>query len=101
VSGSRDELTGALEELEKLIPDQDDGDSNAEWRAELIKRYGSVTSFLGLLAQLELGAVDARAPPPEDQADQQGQALPARPREPRRLPPAQTGDDPPDPLGTH
>src|SRR5450755_1550968 len=43
----RDELTGALEELEKLIPDQDDGDSNAEWRAELIKRYGSVTSFLG------------------------------------------------------
>jgi hypothetical protein len=58
----RDELTGALEELEKLIPDQDDGDSNAEWRAELIKRYGSVTSFLGLLAQLELGAVDARAP---------------------------------------
>ncbi|MGB0091556.1 MAG: Tn3 family transposase [Solirubrobacteraceae bacterium] len=58
----RDELTGALEELEKLIPDQDDGDSNAEWRAELIKRYGSVTSFLGLLAQLELGAVGARTP---------------------------------------
>jgi hypothetical protein len=28
----RDELTGALEELEKLIPDQDNGDSNAEWR---------------------------------------------------------------------
>jgi Tn3 transposase DDE domain len=58
----RDELTGALEELEKLIPDQDDGDSDAEWRAELVKRYGSVTSFLGVLAQLELGAVDARAP---------------------------------------
>src|SRR5450755_3069665 len=40
-------------------------------------------------------------PPPEDQTDQQGPALPARPRRPRRLPPAQTGDDPPDPLGTH
>jgi hypothetical protein len=57
----RDELTRALAELEKLIPDQDDDDSNAEWRAELIKRYGSMTSFLGLLAQLELGALDARA----------------------------------------
>ncbi|MGO9898814.1 MAG: Tn3 family transposase, partial [Solirubrobacteraceae bacterium] len=59
---SRDELAGALAELEKLIPDQEDGDSDAEWRAELVKRYGSVSSFLGLLAQLELGAVDARAP---------------------------------------
>ena len=59
---SRGELTVALEELEKLIPDQDDGDSYAEWRAELIKRYGTVTGFLGLLARLELGAVGARTP---------------------------------------
>jgi len=58
----RSELTVALEQLEKLLPDQDDGDDDAEWRAELVKRYGSVTGFLGLLAQLELGAVDVRAP---------------------------------------
>jgi TnpA family transposase len=58
----RSELTVALEQLEQLIPNQDDGDNDAEWRAELIQRYGSVTSFLGLLARLELGAVDARAP---------------------------------------
>jgi Tn3 transposase DDE domain len=57
---SRGELTVALEELDKLIPSQDDGDNDAEWRAELIKRYGTVTGFLGLLARLELGAVDAR-----------------------------------------
>ncbi len=56
----RDELTRALAELEKLIPDRDDGDSDAEWRAQLIKRYGSVTSFLGMLAQLELGAAGRR-----------------------------------------
>jgi hypothetical protein len=56
----RDELTVALDELDKLIPSQDDGDNDAEWRAELIKRYGTVTSFLPLLARLELGAVDAR-----------------------------------------
>ena len=57
----RSELTVALEQLDKLIPGPDDGDNDAEWRAELVKRYGSVTGFLGLLARLELGAVDARA----------------------------------------
>ena len=59
---SRGELTVALEELDKLIPDDGDGDNDAEWRAELIKRYGTVTGFLGLLARLELGAVGARTP---------------------------------------
>ena len=59
---SRGELTVALEELDKLIPDDGDGDNDAEWRAELIKRYGTVTGFLGLLARLELGAVEARTP---------------------------------------
>ena len=54
----RDELTVALEQLDKLVPDDGDGDNDAEWRAELVKRYGSVTGFLGLLARLELGAVD-------------------------------------------
>ena len=58
----RAELTVALEELQTLLPDQDDGDDDAEWRAELVKRYGSVTGFLGLLARLDLGAVDVRAP---------------------------------------
>ena len=58
----RSELTVALEELRKLLPDQDDGDDAAGWRAELVKRYGSVTGFVGLLARLELGAVDVRAP---------------------------------------
>ena len=36
---------------------------------------------------------------PADQADQQGQALPARSRRPRRLPGAEAGDDAPDSLG--
>ena len=58
----RAELTVALEQIAELIPDQDDGDDDAEWRAELVKRYASVTGFLGLLAQVELGAVDVRAP---------------------------------------
>ncbi|MDQ6778305.1 MAG: Tn3 family transposase, partial [Actinomycetota bacterium] len=57
----RSELTVALEQLDKLLPDQDDGDDDVEWRAELVKRYGSVTGFLGLLARVEFGAVDARA----------------------------------------
>jgi hypothetical protein len=52
----RKELTAALEQLGELVPD-DDGDEDAEWRTELIKRYGSVTGFLGLLAQIQLGAV--------------------------------------------
>ena len=56
----RSELTVALEQLDKLAPDHGDGDNDAEWRAELVKRYGSVSSFLGLLARLELGAVDSR-----------------------------------------
>jgi hypothetical protein len=43
------------------VPDED-GDDDAEWRAELIKRYGSITGFLGLLAQIQLGAVDVREP---------------------------------------
>jgi Domain of unknown function (DUF4158) len=47
----RAELQAALEQLAKLIPDQDDGDSDAEWRAELVKRYGSVTGFLGSLVR--------------------------------------------------
>jgi len=59
---SRGELTVALEELDKLIPDDGDGDNDAEWRAEPIKRYGTVTGFLRLLARLELGAVGARTP---------------------------------------
>jgi hypothetical protein len=41
------------------VPDED-GDDDAEWRQELVKRYGSVTGFLGLLAQIQLGAVDVR-----------------------------------------
>ena len=59
---ARSELQAALEQLGKLIPDQDDGDNDAEWRAELVKRSGSVTGFLALLAQLDLGAVDAKGP---------------------------------------
>jgi hypothetical protein len=56
----REELTAAVEQLGELVPD-DDGD-DAEWRQELVKRYGSVTGFLGLLAQIQLGAVDVRQP---------------------------------------
>ena len=57
----RGELTVALEQLDQLTPGRDDGDDDAEWRAELVKHYGSVTGFLGLLARLELGAIDAWA----------------------------------------
>src|SRR5450755_2281764 len=57
----RAELTVALEELQTMLPNQDDGDDAAEWRAELVKRYGSVTGFLGLLARVELGAAPAGA----------------------------------------
>jgi hypothetical protein len=32
--------------VDKLIRDDGDGDNDAEWRAELIKRYGTVTGFL-------------------------------------------------------
>jgi TnpA family transposase len=56
----RGELTVALEQLEHLAPDRDDGDHDAEWRAELVKRYASVTGFLALLARVEFGAIDAR-----------------------------------------
>jgi pimeloyl-ACP methyl ester carboxylesterase len=57
----RSQLTEALEQLSDLVPDQD-GDDDAEWRAELVKRYSSVTGFLGLLAEIQFGAVDARLP---------------------------------------
>src|SRR5450755_2255358 len=57
----RSQLTEALEQLSELVPDED-GDDDAEWRAELVKRYGSVTGFLGLLAQAPVGAVDSRLP---------------------------------------
>ena len=55
----REELTAAVEQLGELVPD-DDGDDDAERRRELVKRYGSVTGSLGLLAQVQLGAVDVR-----------------------------------------
>ena len=56
----RSQLMEALEQVGELVPD--DRDNDAEWRAELIKRYASVTGFLGLLATVEFGAVDARLP---------------------------------------
>jgi hypothetical protein len=40
----------------------EDGDDDAEWRAELVKRYGSVTAFLGPLARVEFGVIGVRAP---------------------------------------
>jgi hypothetical protein len=45
----RSELTSALEQIDLLVP-ADDGDDNTEWRAEVVKRYGSVTAFLRMLA---------------------------------------------------
>ena len=41
---------------------EEDGDDVAEWRAELVKRYGSVIGFLDSLARLQFGAVDVRFP---------------------------------------
>jgi hypothetical protein len=42
----REELTAAVEQLGELVPDED-GDDDAEWRQELVKRYGSVTGSAG------------------------------------------------------
>ncbi|WP_326689897.1 MULTISPECIES: hypothetical protein [unclassified Streptomyces] len=42
-----------------MVPDTD-GDDDAEWRAELVARYGTVRSFIRLLAEvIDFGAVEA------------------------------------------
>ena len=40
----------------QLVPDQDDGDDDAEWRAELVARYGTVRGFIGLLVAASTSA---------------------------------------------
>src|SRR5450631_860514 len=99
----REEIDGRplpADQLRRLRGRRDDRGRRAA------RHHDGARGQLRRLARPNRDRVRDRAParlrsPPEDQTDQQGQALPARPREPRRLPPAQTGDDPPDPLGTH
>ena len=56
----RDQLADALATIAAFVP-EDDGDGDAEWRAELVARYGTVRGFIRLLADvINFGAVEAR-----------------------------------------
>ena len=56
---TRDEVAGALDELDELAPAPDEGLDEA-WRAELVKRYATVRPFLARLVEVvDFGAVDA------------------------------------------
>jgi hypothetical protein len=57
----REQLTAAVATVREFVPD-DDVDEDAEWRAELVKRYASVRGFIGLLVEVvDFGAVEAGA----------------------------------------
>ena len=58
----RDQLADALATIAAFVP-EDDGDGDAEWRAELVARYGTVRGFIRLLVDvINFGAVEASAP---------------------------------------
>ena len=58
----RDQLADALSTIAAFVP-EDDGDGDAEWRAELVARYGTVRGFIRLLVDvIHFGAVEASAP---------------------------------------
>ena len=58
----REQLADALATIAAVVPDTD-GDDDAEWRAELIARYGTVRGFIRLLVEvIDFGAVEAGAP---------------------------------------
>jgi TnpA family transposase len=57
----REQLAAAVATVREFVPDQD-ADDDAEWRAELVKRYASVRGFIGLLVEVvDFGAVEAGA----------------------------------------
>ncbi|MFC1231474.1 Tn3 family transposase [Streptomyces sp. Sce081] len=58
----RKQLAEALATIAAVVPDTD-GDDDAEWRAELVARYGTVRGFIPLLVEvIDLGAVEAGSP---------------------------------------
>jgi len=58
----REQLAEALATIAAVVPDTD-GDDDAEWRAELVARYGTVRGFIRLLVEvIDFGAVEAGAP---------------------------------------
>lgn len=58
----RDKLAEALTLIAECVPDGD-GDEDAEWRAALTTRYGTVRGFIRLLVDVvDFGAVEAGAP---------------------------------------
>jgi len=57
----REQLAAAVATVSEFVPDQD-ADDDAEWRAELVKRYPSVRGFIALLVEIvDFGAVEAGA----------------------------------------
>ncbi|MGW1412194.1 DUF4158 domain-containing protein [Streptomyces sp. NPDC002403] len=58
----REKLAEALVVIAEAVPDQE-GDEDAEWRAALATRYGTVRGFIRLLVDVvDFGAVEAGAP---------------------------------------
>jgi hypothetical protein len=61
-SSPREQLAEALATIAAVVPDTD-GDDDAEWRAELVARYGTVRGFIRLLVEvIDFGAVEVGAP---------------------------------------
>ena len=57
----REQLAAALATIAAVVPDGD-GDDAAEWRAELVARYGTVRGFIRMLVDVvDLGATEAGA----------------------------------------
>ncbi|WP_199571392.1 hypothetical protein [Streptomyces murinus] len=57
----REQLAEALATIASVVPDTD-GDDDAEWRAELVARYGTVRGFIRLLVEItDFGAVEEAA----------------------------------------
>lgn len=58
----REQMAAALATIAAAVPDGD-GDDAAEWRAELVARYGTVRGFIRMLVDvIDLGATEAGAP---------------------------------------
>ncbi|MFI6449755.1 hypothetical protein [Kitasatospora sp. NPDC050543] len=58
----RAKLAEALATIAECVP-EGDGDEDAEWRAALASRYGTVRGFIRLLVEtVDFGAVEAEAP---------------------------------------
>ncbi|WP_405827268.1 Tn3 family transposase [Streptomyces sp. NBC_00105] len=58
----REKLAEALAVIAEVVPDEE-GDEDAEWRAALATRYGTVRGFIRLLVDVvDFGAVEAGAP---------------------------------------